>query len=345
MTTLTLKAIAAPDGARTESRLITGRKFTIGRDPDCDLCLSDTSRILSKKHCFIERDGACWTLVDTSTNGTFVNHDTAPLRRASQELRNEDFIEVGGYRFEVVIGEDEPLSAPASSSHGLPSTRYDEERPAGSVFSHVDMQGSDGVAHMGEVAPLSFEDVSINVYPKADDTPVMHDPGVFHMPCVPSRVVSEIIGDDWDQEPDAALLEHEAQPLQSVAESVKAYPENPFAIEDDLLDIEPENYGLENHSRENHSQEEILLVAEAIVPPEPEEAPEVPFSPQPHEIRRMPLPRLFPRTLLISQMKRRFLIRHMMISLVPSFMGRAYMALRQRILRLTRFRNWAERSG
>lgn len=204
MTTLTLKVITTPGGARGENRTVTGRKFTIGRDPACDLCLSDASRVLSKKHCSIERHGDRWDLVDTSTNGTFINQDTTPLRKASRELRNRDSIEIGGYRFEVLIGDDEPLSPSAAPvSRNLPSSRYEDDRSIGSAFLSSEPEGSDGVADMGEVDPFLSQDVSINVLPKADDTPVMHDPGLLHMPCVPPRVVSEQIGDDWDQDPNS----------------------------------------------------------------------------------------------------------------------------------------------
>ncbi|MCH4092646.1 type VI secretion system-associated FHA domain protein TagH [Acetobacter sp.] len=261
MTTLTLKAIAAPDGASAENRTVTGRKFTIGRDPVCDLCLSDTSRILSKKHCFIERQGESWNLVDTSTNGTFVNQDTTPLRRASRELRNGDAVEIGGYRFEIVIGDDEPLSPPVVAPHVLPATRYEDERPIGSVFSPSEPEGADGVADMAEVDPFLSQDVSINVHPQADDTPVMHDPGLLHMPCVPPRVIPEIIGDDWDQEPElsasgpASKPEPEPPEALPIEESPTPLPlqDNPFATVDTLPDLLPD---------ENHDRDEAALPEE-----------------------------------------------------------------------------------
>lgn len=47
-----------------------GDSLTIGRDPDCDLCVD--MRLASRRHCTIERRGENFLLRDHSTNGTFI---------------------------------------------------------------------------------------------------------------------------------------------------------------------------------------------------------------------------------------------------------------------------------
>ena len=47
-----------------------GDSITIGRDPDCDLCVD--LRLASRRHCTLERRGDKILLRDHSTNGTFV---------------------------------------------------------------------------------------------------------------------------------------------------------------------------------------------------------------------------------------------------------------------------------
>ena len=47
-----------------------GDSLTIGRDPDCDLCVD--LRFASRRHCTIERRGQKVFLRDHSTNGTFI---------------------------------------------------------------------------------------------------------------------------------------------------------------------------------------------------------------------------------------------------------------------------------
>lgn len=44
--------------------------FTIGRSPDCDLCIPDSH--VSRHHCEITRIGNLLCLKDTSANGTFI---------------------------------------------------------------------------------------------------------------------------------------------------------------------------------------------------------------------------------------------------------------------------------
>lgn len=52
---------------------LTAPKFSFGRSTDCDVSFKD-NKLLSNYHCHIEKDEASnvW-LVDTSTNGTFIN--------------------------------------------------------------------------------------------------------------------------------------------------------------------------------------------------------------------------------------------------------------------------------
>ena len=50
-----------------------GDSLTVGRDPDCDLCVD--MRLASRRHCTIERRGDKLLLRDHSTNGTFITVD------------------------------------------------------------------------------------------------------------------------------------------------------------------------------------------------------------------------------------------------------------------------------
>jgi class 3 adenylate cyclase len=50
-----------------------GDSLTVGRDPDCELCVD--MRVASRRHCTIERRGDKLFLRDHSTNGTFITLD------------------------------------------------------------------------------------------------------------------------------------------------------------------------------------------------------------------------------------------------------------------------------
>jgi len=89
--------------ATATTRYIAGGDFTIGRNPDSDLPLSDSERVISGRHARLElRDGALW-VADLSTNGTFLNQN--PERLAAHEpvrLAAGDTLSVGPY--DLVIG-------------------------------------------------------------------------------------------------------------------------------------------------------------------------------------------------------------------------------------------------
>lgn len=50
-----------------------GDSLTLGRDPDCDLCVD--MRLASRRHCTLERRNDKFLLRDHSTNGTFITTD------------------------------------------------------------------------------------------------------------------------------------------------------------------------------------------------------------------------------------------------------------------------------
>jgi type VI secretion system protein len=76
----------------------------IGRAHDNDWVLPDPQRYLSAHHARVQfRDGAYY-LLDTSTNGVFVNDGTVPIgRRNSYALRDGDRLRLGDYHMSVSI--------------------------------------------------------------------------------------------------------------------------------------------------------------------------------------------------------------------------------------------------
>jgi adenylate cyclase len=60
-----------------------GDSITMGRDPDCDLCVD--MRLASRRHCTLERRGDKVLLRDHSTNGTFVTLEGSRERRIRAE--------------------------------------------------------------------------------------------------------------------------------------------------------------------------------------------------------------------------------------------------------------------
>jgi predicted component of type VI protein secretion system len=88
----------------------------IGRAHDNDWVLPDPQRYLSAHHARVQfRDGAYY-LLDTSTNGVYVNDGTVPIgRRAPYPLRDGDRLRMGDYELSVGI-DTERGEAPEASS-------------------------------------------------------------------------------------------------------------------------------------------------------------------------------------------------------------------------------------
>src|SRR5579862_4703293 len=88
---------------------------SIGRAHDNDWVLPDPQRYLSAHHARVEfRDGE-FHLLDTSTNGVFVNDQSEALgRRASHVLRDGDRLRLGNYDITVAL-DLEAAEAPEAS--------------------------------------------------------------------------------------------------------------------------------------------------------------------------------------------------------------------------------------
>jgi type VI secretion system FHA domain protein len=89
---------------------------TIGRAHDNDWVLPDPNRYLSAHHARVKfRDGA-YHLIDTSSNGIFVNDRPEALgRRGSYVLQDGDLLRLGSYQIAVAIDEEGTQSSEASA--------------------------------------------------------------------------------------------------------------------------------------------------------------------------------------------------------------------------------------
>lgn len=85
--------------------------LVIGRSDDSDWVLADPERIVSKRHCRIERQAGGFLLTDMSTNGVLVNG--VPLEReASRTLVDKDVLTLGDAIIAVAIETEAPGVAP-----------------------------------------------------------------------------------------------------------------------------------------------------------------------------------------------------------------------------------------
>lgn len=109
------------------TRVLEGGSLTIGRGRDADWVLPDAERRLSKLHCRLSFDDGRWTLLDSSTNGTFFGQSEEPLGKGnSLVLKDGDRFRLGDYRIDVMLldadrGADAPLGRSGAATDGTES--------------------------------------------------------------------------------------------------------------------------------------------------------------------------------------------------------------------------------
>lgn len=88
---------------------------TIGRSLQNDWILPDPDRFISGRHATIDFKGGIYYLVDTSTNGVYLNGDCEPLGKGNpRRLFNGDRIRFGDFEVIVSIDSGESLQMPAA---------------------------------------------------------------------------------------------------------------------------------------------------------------------------------------------------------------------------------------
>jgi type VI secretion system protein len=103
-----------------------GRKGgTIGRSLESDWVLPDGQRYISSRHASIDYRSGSFYIVDTSTNGVYVNDAETPVGRGNpQRLFSGDRIRLGEYEMVVEIDEEEnTMETLANSKHVDPVAR------------------------------------------------------------------------------------------------------------------------------------------------------------------------------------------------------------------------------
>ncbi len=102
---------------------------TIGRSTDNEWILPDTERYLSGKHARVDFRAGIYVLVDTSSNGTYVNGAQVPLGKYHDYVLKEgDYIRLGEY--ELLVSIDKSNDFPPEDSAIV---AYDGQSPSSAV--------------------------------------------------------------------------------------------------------------------------------------------------------------------------------------------------------------------
>jgi type VI secretion system FHA domain protein len=104
---------------------------TIGRSLESDWVLPDGQRYLSSRHASIDFRSGSYYIVDTSTNGVYVNDSDQPVGRGNpQRLFTGDRIRIGEYEMSVEItGDDDVHGALLDEGHVDPVSKAQRVPP------------------------------------------------------------------------------------------------------------------------------------------------------------------------------------------------------------------------
>ncbi|MEL7184844.1 MAG: type VI secretion system-associated FHA domain protein TagH [Pseudomonadota bacterium] len=86
---------------------------TIGRALQNDWILPDPDRYISGRHATIDHNGGIYYLIDTSSNGVYVNGEYEPIGQGNpRRLFNGDELRMGDFIFEVHVDGGETIAVP-----------------------------------------------------------------------------------------------------------------------------------------------------------------------------------------------------------------------------------------
>ncbi len=205
---------------------------TIGRAGDNEWILPDPERYLSGKHARVDFRAGNYVLVDTSSNGTYVNGAQVPLGKYHDySLRDGDYIRLGEY--ELLVSIDKTNDFPPDESaiiayDGVSHSSSVRKSTADDLGADLDLsellEPSDLISH----DPAAGDAMDSGVRPRdAYGQSVLDDdsPGTpWHMMTRPLRV-----------EPPSARLEHSnSLPAASQSQPPAARSQTPALYEGDF---------------------------------------------------------------------------------------------------------------
>lgn len=165
---LTLIQCPPSQGADIARDLGTGR-LVIGRGPDCDWILNDPERTLSKIHCMVEFKGGVYIVIDSSTNGVFLNDAPAPIGRGNSAVVGEgDRLRLGGFVMRAGFAAEE---APAANDPFLAVLRGSDTQAQAAGPAADDDPFAVSAFNSGAVPvmPIPEDEDLFGDLPRADD--------------------------------------------------------------------------------------------------------------------------------------------------------------------------------
>jgi len=117
---------------------------TIGRSLQNDWILPDPDRFISARHATIDFKGGIYYLVDTSSNGVYINGDCEPIGKGNpRRLFNGDTMRFGDFEITVTIDAGESLVMPMDDDHSAIAENVSQLVPEESLRTGVQLLDED----------------------------------------------------------------------------------------------------------------------------------------------------------------------------------------------------------
>jgi len=132
---------------------------TIGRSLQNDWILPDPDRFISGRHATIDYKGGIYYLVDTSTNGVYMNGDCEPIGKGNpRRLFNGDTLRFGDFEMVVSIDSGESLAMPAPPPPSVVPDNVELLIPEESLLTGVQLLDEDEITGDGDFQSALFGD-------------------------------------------------------------------------------------------------------------------------------------------------------------------------------------------
>jgi type VI secretion system protein len=252
---------------------------SIGRRQENDWVLPDPERFISGRHALITFSNDAFHLLDTSSNGVFVNRAKNPLGKDNRvELRDGDIIGIGDYEISVSLPQAEVKLEPIQEFDNLddPFAQMSDEHAGKAIDQEMPISSAPG--EIAESAPepiysldepesseLLFEDSKASPPQPLSESDHTSDLNAFFNQPTP-------IPEDWDLD--------EASPQSSTFEASASSPEILPPLDDQL----PSSSPFPELPPENHEEPAPAALSQESIPRPGRSAKEIPA----HSVAQQP---------------------------------------------------------
>ena len=140
-------------------RVFREKGGTIGRSLQNDWILPDPDRFISGRHASIDYKGGIYYLIDTSSNGVYINGDCEPIGRGKpRRLFNGDVLRFGDFEITVTIESGESIIMPLEDSQPRSRGHATSMVPEESLRTGVQLLDEDALTGDDEFQSALFGD-------------------------------------------------------------------------------------------------------------------------------------------------------------------------------------------